>query len=503
MAQTAQIKTSYSYSRRKPEETPLYKIIQAELETFLSDRQAEGRPLPQYVLDEFEAYTKCGILQHGFLRLQCQDCQQEKIVAFSCKKRGFCPSCCAKRMVEASAHLVDHVLPLVPYRQFVLSFPIPLRYWLNANKKLFAKIHKIVIAEIRSYYTSKALAEGIKNPAPGSVSFTQRFGSDLRLNPHLHILCPDGVYSTVNGKPLFHNIRTMTDADVARLVETISHKVRKYLVKKGYLDKDGELVENPIQDHIFTEYESVNQAVARSLEGRIAFGPNAGKYVTKIGSGFGYGEEIPLAKGKLCYSLHGFSLHCATTTNTHQRDKLEKLIQYMARGPISNERIEITEENQVKLQLKTRYSDGTTHLKFTFGEFIEKLVALIPPPRTHLVRWGGCFAPNSPYRKQITLKPQVKKGFQFGEDDKRYVKNYRWAKMLARVFKIDVSSCQKCGGEMVALAAITDPDGVKRYLKHLGLDTDPPKLVAAKYQSTSFCFEEEQSVYEQYPHHDL
>lgn len=148
-------------------------------------------------------------------------------------------------------------------------------------------------------------------------------------------------------------------------------------------------------------------------------------------------------------------------------------------------------------------SDGTIHLKFTFGEFIEKLVALIPPPRTHLVRWGGCFAPNSPYRKEITLKPKVKKGFQFDEEDKKAVKNYRWAKMLARVFKIDVSSCRKCGGDMVALAAITDPDGVKRYLRDLGVDTDPPNLVASKYQLVGLCFEEEQSLDEDYLHYDL
>ena len=72
---------------------------------------------------------------YGFIRLKCTTCGAEKLVAFSCKKRGFCPSCCAKRMAEAATHLTQNVLHLVPYRQFVVSFPIPLRYWLHTNKR--------------------------------------------------------------------------------------------------------------------------------------------------------------------------------------------------------------------------------------------------------------------------------------------------------------------------------------------------------------------------------
>jgi len=80
---------------------------------------------------------------------------------------------------------------------------------------------------------------------------------------------------------------------------------------------------------MFSEYESLKAATQTSIAGKIAFGPNAGKYVTKIGSGFGYGEEIPLAKGKRCYSINGFSLHANTSINTHQRERLVNFIQYV------------------------------------------------------------------------------------------------------------------------------------------------------------------------------
>ncbi|MGH8503998.1 MAG: transposase zinc-binding domain-containing protein [Gammaproteobacteria bacterium] len=106
------------YERRRPEETTLYQLVQEYLETFLAQVELEtGAELPEFVKEEFDAFLECGILAHGFLRLRCADCAHEKLVAFSCKRRGFCPSCGARRMVETAAHLVDHVIPRVPVRQ--------------------------------------------------------------------------------------------------------------------------------------------------------------------------------------------------------------------------------------------------------------------------------------------------------------------------------------------------------------------------------------------------
>ncbi|ARX22851.1 hypothetical protein AM393_28980 (plasmid) [Klebsiella pneumoniae] len=65
---------------------------------------------------------------YGFLRVRCESCHAEHLVAFSCKRRGFCPSCGARRMAESAALLVDEVLPEQPMRQWVLSFPFQLRF---------------------------------------------------------------------------------------------------------------------------------------------------------------------------------------------------------------------------------------------------------------------------------------------------------------------------------------------------------------------------------------
>jgi hypothetical protein len=106
-------------------------------------RQGRNEHLPQFVNDEFDAFLECGILAHGFLRLRCAECAHENLAAFSCKRRRFCPSCGARRMAETAAHLVDYVIARVPVRQWVLSFPIPLRTLLAAHPQLVSPVLQV------------------------------------------------------------------------------------------------------------------------------------------------------------------------------------------------------------------------------------------------------------------------------------------------------------------------------------------------------------------------
>ncbi|HDU7927734.1 TPA: transposase zinc-binding domain-containing protein, partial [Acinetobacter baumannii] len=116
------------YARHLPERTLLYALVQAHYPDFIARLEAEDRPLPEYVREEFETYLRCGVLEHGFLRVVCEHCRAERLVAYSCKKRGLCPSCGARRMAESARHLVDEVFGPRPVRQWVLSFPYPLRF---------------------------------------------------------------------------------------------------------------------------------------------------------------------------------------------------------------------------------------------------------------------------------------------------------------------------------------------------------------------------------------
>jgi hypothetical protein len=173
-------------------------FIAEHLETFLAtlatDPTAKG--LPDYVQEEFYAYLQCGILAHGFVRLGCDSCPHQMLLAFSCKKRGFCPSCAARRMAQQAAHLVEQVIPWVPTRQWVVSVPVPLRYWMAPSRALTAQIHTIIRRTIGQYYINQAVKQGAirDRVQPGSVTFVQRFGGSINLNLHLHMIFLEGVY---------------------------------------------------------------------------------------------------------------------------------------------------------------------------------------------------------------------------------------------------------------------------------------------------------------------
>jgi hypothetical protein len=110
--------------RRRPEETVLYRVVLQHLETFPAATAKEGEQggsVPWFVEREFRRYLECGILARGFCRVRCAACGKDRLVAFACKGRAICRNCRARRMADAAAHLVDHVLPDVPYRQYTLS----------------------------------------------------------------------------------------------------------------------------------------------------------------------------------------------------------------------------------------------------------------------------------------------------------------------------------------------------------------------------------------------
>ena len=94
-----------SYRPRHPEQTVLYGVLAQHLETFLARRREDSHHVPRFVEDELRAFLECGILAYGFLRLRCDSCRRDKLVPFSCKGRGFCPSCCGRRMADRGLFL--------------------------------------------------------------------------------------------------------------------------------------------------------------------------------------------------------------------------------------------------------------------------------------------------------------------------------------------------------------------------------------------------------------
>jgi len=208
--------------------------VQQHAATFFEQAEsAAGAGLPQFVKDEFDAFLECGILARGFLRLHCGDCGHDKLVAFSCKRRGFCPSCGARRMAQTAAHLVDHVIPHVPVRQRVLALPIPLRLLLAAQPKLVTPVLQVVHRVITRHLLGQA---GVKadEADSGAVTLIQRFGSAANLNIHLHCLVLDGVYRRcVDGEPVFMEAPAPTDEALQTVLLKIITRLMNLLTRKG------------------------------------------------------------------------------------------------------------------------------------------------------------------------------------------------------------------------------------------------------------------------------
>ena len=145
---------------------------------------------------------------------------------------------------------------------------------------------------------------------------------------------------------------------------------------------------------------------AASCTYRIALGPRAGQKVLTLQS---LPSQARPSSQELRVKAHGFSLHAAVRWRADQRRELEHLCRYITRPAIANERLKRNRANQVVLQLKSPYKDGTTHVVMSPMEFMERLAALVPRPRLHLIpfdrvragRFHGVLAPNAKLRSKI------------------------------------------------------------------------------------------------------
>ncbi|MCB0385750.1 MAG: transposase [Bdellovibrionales bacterium] len=157
----------------------------------------------------------------------------------------------------------------------------------------------------------------------------------------------------------------------------------------------------------------------------------------------------------------------------NEREKIGKLCRYIARPAVALERLSLNQRGQVIYTLKKPYSDGTTHIVMTQLELLERLAAIVPRPRVHLTRFAGVFAPHFKYRAMVVPKPKVEAP-QLRADDQSVKSRISWARLFKRVFGIDVETCRLCGSKMKIIAAIEDPQVIKKILEHLDLPTKSP-----------------------------
>ena len=372
-------RTAADYWPRDAEHTVLYRVIDEHLQTFLdtAQRHADGYRLPAFVEQEFRDFLTCGVLAHGFARLRCADCAFERLVPFSCKGRGFCPSCGGRRMTESAARLVDAVLPPVPVRQWALSLPHRLRYLLAWDHALARAVLGVAVRVLLGFQRHRGQRHGIRDGRSGCVTVIQRFGGGLNLNIHFHTLVLDGVFFAdgEGGALGFRPLPPPTDDEVGLVLARIATRVQRVLRRRGLDPSDVDL--SP-PDPVVDEFPALAGISGASVQGRIALGHRAGARVWRVGDD----PEAPwvLSTAPRHARIAGFDLHANVAVPGRDRTRREQLCRYLLRPAVAQDRLGLLADGRVVLTLKAAWADGTRQLVFEPLGLLEKLAALTPRP---------------------------------------------------------------------------------------------------------------------------
>jgi hypothetical protein len=229
-----------------------------------------------------------------------------------------------------------------------------------------------------------------KSGRTGSVTATQRFGSALNLNLHFHCIFLDGIYTrSADDRLSFRRVVPHTE-DIERLVVRIAEACEAWLSRQGFgAEDEGE------DDGDVDDAQAVIQQA--SLLGQAALGDRAGKRARRV-QVLG-GKELALPPR--CASFAGYSLHAGVGFKASDRAGLERLCRYILRPPLTKDRLQRREDGNVVVGLKRVWSDGTSALVFSPSELVERLVALVPPPRANQVIYRGVLAANAAWRAEV------------------------------------------------------------------------------------------------------
>ena len=401
--------------------------------------------MPSRVKREVEQYLRCGELRYGFVEVSCEDCKEARLVAFSCKGRGFCPSCTTRRAIDTGAQL-ESVLPHVAHRQWTLSLPFSLRFQLVKRPSLLKRIEVRLVRAIWRWQRREARRLGVGGPSRGAgVCFWQWFGSSLQLTPHLHLLVPEAQWLG-SGEPVV--LGPPSDDDVTAVLHRVLRQAQRDWADEGVSWADD-------------EYEGMQQ---QAIQQRLPL-PDAGSQRRR---------RVAVA--------HGFSLHADTAVHANDRQGLERLCRYGARGPVCEARLRRLDDGRYEYTPKK----GVT-FTLTAEALVRRLLALLPPARLHLTSFHGDLAPNASLRPLATRQPEAQavSGPRAKVPPKKKTKRrLDWATLHQRTFGTDVLRCP-CGGRRTIRALHSTRRAAEQRLTALGVPvpsrilpqaTAPPQL---------------------------
>ena len=388
----------------------LYERVKGEWEERFERRYGFWRGLA----DEAVArYLDCGVWDNGFACVRCRKCPEEFLVAFSCKGRGLCPSCGAKRAAEVAAFLIDEVVEEVGHAQWVFTVPKMLRVYFLHHRELLGELSRAAAETVKELMSAAGgEEEGLR---PGVVSMVQTFGDRVNYHPHVHALSSRGGW-TRSGEWI-----PVPYVDERAAEELFRHKVLALLRRRGFLSE----------------------------------------------------ERIELL---LSWRRSGFSVHNRVYAHPAQGREFEALVRYMSRSPVSLKRLRFAPGSKEVVYTRKGGHDAAEpgeDEKIDAEEFVARILVQIPEPRRHLVRYYGAYSNRARGQRR---KAEAQLGAHASSETleeavstppERAALRRRWANLIRRVYEVDPLVCPRCGGEMRVVSFITEPSLIKRILDHL------------------------------------
>jgi hypothetical protein len=270
-------------------------------------------------------------------------------------------------MTDLAAHVVERVIPRVPVRQWVLSLPHAFRYRLAYDHARMVAVFGLFVRAVLGQYTRRARARGLLAAETGAITFVQRFGSAANLHVHAHVLVMDGVFTDVDGGGvIFRHLPAPSDQELRELLTLVRWRVLRHLRRHGWLSvADGDM------DEVADDSAVLAACYRGSIARRQTLGSRAGAPLQRLGAERSRQRRERML-GPLQAHIDGFDLHARLAIATDHAGgvtRLEKLVRYCARPPLANDRLSLCADGRVLLELKTPWSDGTTHMAYEPVDF--------------------------------------------------------------------------------------------------------------------------------------
>jgi len=298
------------YRPRNTKRTLLQQVVHENMETMFWQSQCRsehGFGYPAFVEKTFRRLGDCGCLSRGFSRVRCQNCGHERLLAFSCKSK-LCGSCHSRRMMDLSIHLVDQVLPKVPYRHWTMTFPRPIRFLMARDKQVLNKLMGIFIRTLFCWQRKQVKHEGFEEVYPGSVTLIQTAGSILNLHPHAHSIVMDGVFVGNKEQELLFLELVPTSRDVESILQKIIVKVERFLTR--YQEEQAFYESSAYEQQLADAVQASQLSDTGSLDSLSSARQDSARAQTR---------QIPR-----CSCIAGFSLHANTDVKAKDRQGLPR-----------------------------------------------------------------------------------------------------------------------------------------------------------------------------------